>query len=248
MISTPQKIGSVIVANWRIRFNLGLCELIKKYAYTYFPFEFPMNQLRKTDFKRISLLIFLWIGVSVGYAQTTKESATFEIVVLGLKIGSLTAQKTSGADSILYSVDSRVKFWFFGDVDLKFLTRSNFKGGKIIKTYSESRTNRGFFDSKVNWTGTQYQVDSKSYKYANRAPLKGPLSWCSSKLLFQVPSGQEVFLSEVYGFSSLIKKISPGVYEIEVAGNTNQYHYKNGKLEKIVVESPIKNYQVRRVK
>ena len=207
-----------------------------------------MNQLRYTNFKMISLLIFLWMGVSLGHAQTTKETASFEIVVLGLKIGTLTAQKTGGADSLLYSVDSRVKFWFFGDVDLKFLTRSHFKGGKILKTLSESKTNRGFFDSKVNWTGAQYQVDSKSYKYANRTSLKGPLTWCSSKLFFQEPSGNEVFLSEVYGVSAPIKKISAGVYEIEVEGNTNQYHYKGGKLEKIVVESPIKNYKVMRVK
>ena len=207
-----------------------------------------MYQSRHTNFKRISLLVFLWMGISLGHAQTTKETASFEIVVLGIKIGSLTAQKTAGADSLLYSVDSRVKFWFFGDVDLKFLTRSHFKGGKITKTYSESKTNRGFFDSKVNWTGAQYQVDSKSYKYANRAPLKGPLLWCSSKLFFQEPSGNEVFLSEVYGVSAPIKKISAGVYEIEVEGNTNQYHYKGGKLEKIVVESPIKDYKVVRVK
>lgn len=207
-----------------------------------------MNQLRYTNFKRISLLIFFGMAVSLGHAQTSKETASFEIVVLGLKIGTLTAQKTSGADSVLYSVDSRVKFWFFGDVDLKFLTRSHFKGGKILKTYSESKTNRGFFDSKVNWTGAQYQVDSKSYKYANRTSLKGPLSWCSSKLFFHEPSGQELFLSEVYGVSAPIKKIGPGVYEIEVEGNTNQYHYKSGKLEKIVVESPIKNYKVMRVK
>ena len=207
-----------------------------------------MDQSRNINFKRISLLILLWMPVSLGYAQATKETASFEIVVLGLKIGNLTAQKTAGADSVRYSVDSRVKFWFFGDVDLQFLTRSHFKGGKILKTYSESKTNRGVFDSKVNWTGAQYQVDAKSYKYANRTFLKGPIYWCSTKLFFQEPSGNEVFLSEVYGVTAPIKKISPGVYEIEVEGNTNQYHYKGGKLEKIVVESPIKDYKVMRVK
>ena len=207
-----------------------------------------MDQSRNINFKRISLLILLWMPVSLGYAQGTKETASFEIVVLGLKIGNLTAQKTAGADSVRYSVDSRVKFWFFGDVDLQFLTRSHFKGGKILKTYSESKTNRGVFDSKVNWTGAQYQVDAKSYKYANRTSLKGPISWCSTKLFFQEPSGNEVFLSEVYGVTAPIKKIGAGVYEIEVEGNTNQYHYQGGKLVKIVVESPIKDYQVRRVK
>ncbi|MCM0042548.1 MAG: hypothetical protein NBV61_07260 [Algoriphagus sp.] len=206
-----------------------------------------MNQPRHANFKRISLLIFLGMVVSLGYAQTTKETASFEIVVLGIKIGNLTAQKTGRADSVLYSVDSRVKFWFFGDLDIKFLTRSNFKAGKMIKSFSESKTNRGNFDSKVNWTGTYYQVDAKSYKYANRATLKGPLSWCSTKLFFHEPIGQELFLSEVYGISVPIKKIRPGVYEIEVEGNTNQYFYQGGELVKIVVESPIKDYQVRRV-
>lgn len=206
-----------------------------------------MNPTRSLFFKAICLLFFLVCIAPSAKAQTQKETASFEIVVLGLKIGTLTAQKTGGADSVLYSVDSRVKFWFFGDVDLKFLTRSHFKGGKILKTISESKTNRGYFDSKVNWTGTQYQVDAKSYKYANRTSLKGPLSWSSTKLFFHEPSGQELFLSEVYGVSVPIKKIGPGVYEIEVEGNTNQYHYKSGKLEKIVVESPIKDYQVRRV-
>ena len=194
------------------------------------------------------ILFFIGMMCSPAKAQTQKETANYEIVVLGLKIGNLTAQKLAGADSMRYTVDSRVKFWFFGDVDLQFLTRSHFKAGKITKTFSESKTNRGNFDSKVNWSGTQYQVDAKSYKYANRTALKGPLSWCSSKLFFQEPSGQEIFLSEVYGVSAPIKKIKPGVYEIEVEGNTNQYHYQGGKLVKIVVESPIKDYQVRRVK
>ncbi len=207
-----------------------------------------MDQSRLINLKSVSLLFLLWMSVSLGYAQATKETASYEIVVLGLKIGDLTAQKTGAGDSVRYTVESRVKFWFFGDVDLQFLTRSHFKGGKILKTYSESKTNRGNFDSKVNWTGTQYQVDAKSYKYANRTSLKGPLSWSSTKLFFQEPSGQELFLSEVYGVSAPIKKIKTGVYEIEVEGNTNQYHYQGGKLVKIVVESPIKDYQVRRVK
>jgi hypothetical protein len=207
-----------------------------------------MDQSRLINLKSVSLLVLLWMSVSLGYAQATKETASYEIVVLGLKIGDLTAQKTGAGDSVRYTVDSRVKFWFFGDVDLQFLTRSHFKGGKILKTFSESKTNRGNFDSKVNWSVTQYQVDAKSYKYANRTSLKGPLSWSSSKLFFTEPSGQEIFLSEVYGVSAPIKKIKPGVYEIEVEGNTNQYHYQGGKLVKIVVESPIKDYQVRRVK
>jgi hypothetical protein len=104
-----------------------------------------MNPTRSLFFKAICLLFFLVCLAPSAKAQTQKETASFEIVVLGLKIGSLTAQKTGGADSVLYSVDSRVKFWFFGDVDLKFLTRSHFKAGKIIKTLFGVKDQPWFF-------------------------------------------------------------------------------------------------------
>lgn len=194
----------------------------------------------------IAFLSLFVIGTE-GWAQSKVVTDRYELVVLGFKIGSLTAQKVALGDSMRYSVDSQVKFWFFGDVDLKFFTRAHFSGGKIVKTFSESKTNRGNFASKVNWNGSLYTVDSKSYKYATTAPVKGPLVWCSSKLFFQEPTGQELFLSEVYGVVAPIKKISAGVYEVKVEGNTNRYQYKEGRLEKIVVDNTIKNYQVRRI-
>ena len=159
----------------------------------------------------------------------------------------MTAQKVAFKDSIAYKVDSQVSFWFFGDVDLRLNNRAHLVGGKITKAYSDSKTNRGNFASKIIWNGIHYTVDATSYKYSNRSPLPGPHSWCSTKMFFHEPSGNEMFLSEVYGLASPIKKIGTNIYEINLNGNTTQYHYKAGKLEKIVVESTIKDYQVRRI-
>lgn len=168
-------------------------------------------------------------------------------MVLGFKIGELSASKSAGLDTVQYSVESQVKFWFFGDVELEFLTRSNFKQGSITRTYSHSKTNRGNFVSKINWKDTAYQVNANSYKYNTKKSLSGPLFWCSSKLFFQEPTGQEIFISEVYGVTAPIRKIGPGEYTVSIEGNTNRYSYRQGKLVKIVVENPVKNYQVRRV-
>ena len=199
--------------------------------------------------KQVFFLALLFLGMVLqAAAQSKTETVRYEILVLGIKIGNMSAQKVAAGDSVQYVVDSQVKFWFFGDVDLKLLTRSHFSGGNIVRTYSESKTNRGNFSSKITWKGTQYAVDAKSYKYANATSLKGPLAWCSTKLFFQEPTGKELFLSEVYGVAAPIKKIGPGVYEVQVEGNTNRYHYQGGTLVKIVVENTIKDYQVRRVK
>ena len=56
---------------------------------------------------------------------------------------------------------------------------------------------------------------------------------------------KEIFISEVYGVTAPIRKTGPGEYTVSVEGNTNRYYYRQGKLVKIVVDNPIKNYQVR---
>lgn len=192
----------------------------------------------------VGLMLFLF---QPGFAQTT-ESAKYEIIVLGMKIGTMVAQKVNHSDSLLYKVDSQVKFWFFGNVELKFNTRAHFLSGKLVKARSDSKTNRGDFSSKIDWKGTYYAVDAASYEYENAKPLKGPLAWSSTKMFFHEPTDRDVFLSEVYGVTGPIKKIGPGAYEITVDGNTNRYYYVGGKLEKIILENAIKNYQVRLIK
>lgn len=200
------------------------------------------------NMRRITVVLGLLLSLShLGFSQTT-ESAKYEIVVLGMKIGTMTAQKLNQSDSLLYKVDSQVKFWFFGNVELKFNTRSHFLGGKLVKARSDSKTNRGDFSSKIDWKGNHYAVNAASYEYQNAKPLKGPLAWSSTKMFFHEPSDKEIFLSEVYGVTGPIKKIGPGAYEITVDGNTNRYYYVGGKLEKIVLENAIKNYQVRLIK
>lgn len=196
----------------------------------------------------VSLLLCMTLPL---IAQTEKdtESVQYEIVVLGLKIGDMTAEKFVGkSDTVHYEVNSQVKFWFFGNVDLRFATQSKFLQGKIVKTHSESKTNRGDYRSKITWKNSEYQVEAQTYKFENDESLRGPLSWCSNKMFFNEPKPGEIFLSEVYGTAQPIKQVEPGIYEINVEGNTNRYYYNSGRLEKIVLENPIKNYQVRRVR
>ncbi|WP_051287371.1 DUF6134 family protein [Algoriphagus mannitolivorans] len=183
------------------------------------------------------------------FSQGKAESLRYEILVLGLKIGELVAEKTPEINnSQVYKVESFVKFWFFGNVDLRFSTVSQFLHDEIVRTKSESKTNRGDFLSTVQWNGRHYEVDANTYKYENQKPVNGPLTWCSTKLFFHEPKHEDVFLSEVYGVSQKITQIQPGVYEIKIDGNANRYFYKSGILEKIVLENPIKNYQIRRIR
>ena len=195
------------------------------------------------------LLLMLVFGSGSSFSQEKEEILTYEIVVFGLKIGELEAKKVSEEPGKLrYQVESFVKFWFFGNVDLQFSTQSHFDSGRIVNTLSESKTNRGDYFSKIRWNGNQYEVEASTYKYENQKPLNGPLSWCSTKLFFEEPKPGNVFLSEVYGVSQKIVQVQPNVYEITIEGNKNRYFYQSGILEKVVIENPIKNYQIRRLR
>jgi hypothetical protein len=207
------------------------------------------QERRLTSPRRLFTALAIFLGLSTScFSQAKSEIKNYEIVILGMKVGNMVANKVSDSDSLLYKVDSQVKFWFFGTVELKFKTISHFIGGKLIKARSDSKTNRGDFSSKIDWNGNSYSVKALSYEYENSKPLKGPLSWCSTKMFFHEPTDKELFVSEVYGVSGSIKKIENGVYELELDGKRNRYYYQSGVLEKIVIENPIKNYQVRLVK
>ncbi|TNF39453.1 MAG: hypothetical protein EP311_10750 [Cytophagales bacterium] len=196
----------------------------------------------------LGMLVWFSFSGSKCHAQSA-EIAQFEVVVLGIKIGDLEAKKVKEAEgTLLYEAKSQVKFWFFGSVNVSFLTQSHFEKNYIVNTKSSSQTNRGDFHSEVWWRGEEYRVNAQTYEFENQTPLHGPIAWCSTKLFFEEPQEGDVFLSEVYGLSQKIKEIEPGVYEIEINGNANRYYYQSGKLEKIVLENPIKNYQIRRVK
>lgn len=198
---------------------------------------------------KVITLLFFSLLATPSFSQENSESRHYEILVLGLKIGELAAEKTPEVNnSQTYKVESFVKFWFFGNVELRFSTVSQFLQEDIVRTKSESKTNRGDFLSTINWNGKQYEVDAQTYKYENQKPVEGPLTWCSTRLFFHEPKHGDVFLSEVYGVSQKIIQIEPGIYEIKIDGNVNRYYYQSGILEKIVLENPIKNYQIRRIR
>ena len=198
-------------------------------------------------------LWFLILGFSIclwfpSQAQEKSEDIKFEIQVLGMKIGDLNVAKYQVGDTLHYVAESQVKFWFFGTVNLNMSTHSKYVKGYLVKSLSRSNTNRGNFASFIYWDGKKYVVDAKSYKYENKEPIYGLAEWCSARMFFEELEEGKKFLSEVFGVTTTIKKMEPNVYQTIVAGNQNTYYYQFGKLQKVELENPIKDFNYKRVK
>lgn len=194
------------------------------------------------------LLVLFALLVQVGHAQDLVKERNYEITVLGFNIGEMTANRTNNKDTTIYSVSSKVSFWFFGKVNVDFSVDSRLRNNQIVWTRSFSSSNKGDFKSEVKWNGKFYDVNASTYKFKNDQPIHDPVSLSSVMLFFHEPKGNEDFLGEVFGLVSKVKKIENNGYEVTINGNTNRYFYENGVMVMAEMESPIKNYLIKLVK
>jgi hypothetical protein len=208
------------------------------------------TRAKKSTSRHLCAIFFITLLFlsTASFSQEKSETIQFEIQVLGLKIGDLNVRKYEEGDTLHYLAQSRVKFWFFGNVDVDVSTHSKYVGGYFVKSRSTSKSNRGDFATDIHWDGSKYVVDAKSYKFENREPVEGLVEWCSARTFFEELQEGKRLISEVYGLATTIGKMDAGAYRTEISGNENQYFYQDGSLQRVILENSIKNFQYKRIK
>ncbi|MEN2282030.1 DUF6134 family protein [Algoriphagus sp. SE2] len=175
-----------------------------------------------------------------------ETSQDFDIVVAGFKIGDMKAEKTENSNQTKFEINSLVEFWFFGKVHVEFLQTATYQETQLVEAYTHSNSNRGDFETSVKWSQDHYKVDAETYKFENTEPIYQKVYSSPAKLYFEEPKNGDVLISENFGMLTKIIEEKPGVYSINVNGNTNTFYYENGALQKVVLENSLKNYVIRR--
>ncbi|MBN3519160.1 hypothetical protein JYB62_04020 [Algoriphagus lutimaris] len=190
-------------------------------------------------------IIFLFLSSSA-WGQESTVSQNYDIVVAGFRIGGMTAQKIQSPKETKFEINSLVDFWFFGRVHVDFLQKAEYLNGQLHEASTVSNSNRGNFQTNVSWNNDHYVVDANTYKYENNEPVNQPIYSSPARLYFEEPKHGDILLSENFGLVTTVVEDEPGVYSIEVNGNTNTFYYEEGVLQKVVLENSIKNYVIRR--
>lgn len=188
----------------------------------------------------IILLLFALISDLVA-----QEIQKYDISISGISIGEMTATKKVNGEDSQIDVRSKVGFWFFGKIELDYHTVSNFKGNHFIKSEVISKTNKGDFRSLITWGIDHYKVNSRNYKYELDTIVKKKVFFSSASFYFEEPKNVKEFFAEGFGLVCPVTKHKDH-YEVNVNGNKNRFYYVNGKLDKAVMEFPIKNFVVKR--
>jgi hypothetical protein len=193
--------------------------------------------------KNYLILVILILLCMPLQAQDRHE---YEITVAGFSIGEMTATKTITGDTTTYLLTSKVSFWLFGQINIDYTTDVKYVGNRFIRSSVSSRTNRGDFLSRIWLQGDVYQVDAKSYKYELETVIRESITYSAVRLFFEEPIGRGKMIAENYGVFGSIKALGGNTYVTIANLNENKYTYNEGKLERAVMHSPIKNYVIKR--
>ncbi|MEB2775291.1 DUF6134 family protein [Algoriphagus sp. D3-2-R+10] len=203
-------------------------------------------KLINTKFSPIFLVCFV-LGIGgINSVSAQKVVNDYDIVLAGFTIGNMKAHKITEGASEDYQIHSKVEFWFFGKIHVEFLQNVNFQNDQLMKATTKSDSNRGNFVTTVNWNKDHYDVDANSYKFHNEESIDQAVFGTPAKLYFHEPKDGDELISENFGMLTKVIELEKGVYEIDVNGNTNTFHYENGILQKVVLENNLKNYSIKR--
>lgn len=192
--------------------------------------------------KIVVILIFSKLLSWEVFSQTKQQ---YDISIAGISIGEMTAEKKAVGEEAHYEIKSKVSFWFFGKINLDYLTQTVYKNKQLMRADVKSSTNKGDFQSSIRWNAKKYDIKASNYKYDQETTYDKPLYYSSVSFFFEEPDQIKEFIAESYGIVSPIKKVKD-YYEVVVNGNTNRYYYIDGKLDKAVMEFPIKNYVIKK--
>ena len=180
------------------------------------------------------------------HGQTTKKS--YEILLAGFQIGTMEVSEEKAGNLTTYNLESLVSFWFFGKINVTLTIKSIYQNGMLQSSESKSISNRVSFFSTIKWDGKSYVVDSHTYQFDNTNPIRTMIPFSTVKFYFQEPKNGLTMVSETYGLTSKILEIEPHGYQIEIDGNKNKFYYQNGEMDKALMQNPIKNYVVKRIR
>ena len=196
---------------------------------------------------RIKTFLILVLTVA-GFTQISaqQERHDYEITLAGFTIGEMQATKTQRGDTTLYRLRSEVSFWLFGRIHVDYTTEVKYLGEKFISSRVESNSNRGNFLSTISWEGDYYAIHANSYKYEHKEQLAETITYSAVRLFYEEPKGISKMMAENYGKFASVSPTGEGEYTTLVEGNKNRYWYENGKMQRVSMQSPVKNYVIQR--
>jgi hypothetical protein len=191
---------------------------------------------RKFYKTKVIALILLFSITHVGRSQTRE----YAIKVIGIKVGSITAEKHVIGENIAYLLKSDVSVNFLVyKLVVDYSVKSLISTMGLLNSEVKVISNRGNYTTLTKKSGEDYKVQSIQKGKTILKEVAKPINNTFASLFFNEPSANENVYAEFYADFIQISKKSKGKYIGELDKNIDEYHYENGELIKIIKKNPI---------
>ncbi|MDQ3046034.1 MAG: hypothetical protein M3R27_00700 [Bacteroidota bacterium] len=177
-----------------------------------------------------------------------EEKASYTIEVAGVEIGMLYTSRFEKEGLTYYSFDSNVDVWLFKRIIVSHKMICIYNKEHLLSVTVNSVANGEQYFSNIKWNKDHYDVDVKTYKYTNNKPINEKITFGVVKLFYEAPLDHSKILAENYGVFANVTELSSEYYQVHVIDKKNKYTYKKGELIKAEMESPIKNFIIKKIK
>lgn len=190
--------------------------------------------------------IFILLLLLISTITFSSDKVNFEIILFGNKIGKLTVIKQVKGDTTHYLLESnaRAKVLWMSYIDYTFMNIKYVKDRLHSVNYFEDQNDKRKYFTNMVYDGKQYTVSTKNGT-RNIVPEKYP---SLLSLYFSEPKNISKIYFEAQLFATPVEEKKPGWYIFKTKeGNDNEYIYKNGVLEELILHTNIATVKMKRV-
>jgi len=196
---------------------------------------------------RLNRIRFLMIiTLLCSFLARGQERTMFDIEIAKIKVGSLCTEKIVRDSMTIYIFRSEVDAGFIKRVKVSHTISCVYIHKKLIRANINSVINGEKYISSVNWNTDHYDYDCSTYKYHRSGKIIGDIDFSVVKMYFEEPSGNHMVLAENYGLLCSLNCTKPFTYHLDVDKNSNTFHYANGLMQQVEMDTPLFNYVIKR--
>ena len=175
-----------------------------------------------------------------------REQVHFDLFLFGNKIGTMTVSKHVSGDTVHYFLESysKAKVLWMNYEDVTYMKVKYVKAKLHSAYYKEDMNQKLKYLTDLSFDGTQYTVTTKNGT-RNIIPDNYP---SLLSLYFTEPLHTPKIYFEAQLFATPIEKKAPSHYVFKTKeGNENEYIYRNGKLDELILHTSIATVKMKRV-
>ncbi len=166
----------------------------------------------------------------------TAQKYVYDVVWKGDVVGVLHVVAQDSADCNIFSIDSEVNIWFFGNKNIVGMYRSVYQNGELARANTSNYRNGALKQcSSLNTS-----IDRFAYVDGKRSDEELPLPIVNSvaSLYHVEPKGISGIFSERFGQLLSIHSPEPNTYIIKKPdGKHTHYYFEDGVCQKVVVDN-----------